>query len=134
VWLTERLSRVRTYNLPSRTLESLERLLGDSRVAKKKAASNESVWGPEWIPLPSGSRLHRDDLAKWEGRGCWKCGEVVFNIYESGSGVACPSCVRKRTKDDDGNWREVKLYGKFDMITMSVVQTFQVKEGEDNGT
>lgn len=82
----------------------------------------KAMWGKEWIKLPSGSYLHRADLAKWEGKGCPKCGETVFNIYQSGNGVACPNCVWKR----DGI-----LYGKFDMVAMRVTKIFQVNEGKD---
>lgn len=86
------------------------------------------VWGPEWIRLPSGSHLHRDDL----GQGCSKCGETVFNIYGSGEGVACPHCVKKRVKSEDGSWRECTVYGKFDMVAMRVVKVFKRanREGE----
>ena len=98
-------------------------------MAKRK--TKELVWGPEWIKLPTGSYLHRDDLAKYEGKGCNKCGETVFNIYESGNGVACPKCVKKRTKDDDGNWKEARLCGKFDMVEMRVTQVFKHSESEE---
>jgi hypothetical protein len=95
---------------------------------------SEDIWGPEWIELPSGSRLHRADLAKWDRRGCWKCGETVFNIYGTGDGVACPHCVRKRTKDENGNWRVPEVVGKFDMVAMRVTEVFKQKAREDHGS
>jgi hypothetical protein len=79
----------------------------------------------EHIRLPSGSFVHRPTLESWEPKGCHKCGETVFNIYPPGMGVACPNCVRRPRNPDT---REpLPIYGKFDMVSLEVVEVLRVK-------
>lgn len=86
----------------------------------------QTDWGPDHIPLPSGSFVHRPTLEAWEPKGCHKCGETVFNIYPPGMGVSCPNCVRTpRNPDTKANY---PVFGKFCMVTLKVVQVFKVKE------
>jgi hypothetical protein len=99
-------------------------------VAGKPSVREKSKWGQDHIPLPSGSFLHRPTLEAWNPRGCHQCGDTIFNIYPPGRGVSCPKCVRN-PKDPETK-EPYPVHGKFCMVTLKVVQVFEVREDDGN--
>lgn len=88
------------------------------------------LWGPEWIRLPGGTGLHRDD-----SQVCRDCGSPRMTVirYEirnqaderiaANTVVACKTCTRHWQRHDSGRrplWREL---GEVDMRTGTVYQT-----------
>jgi hypothetical protein len=89
-------------------------------------AGRKAVEDSEHIPLPSGSFVHRPTLEAWEIKGCNTCGETIFNIYPNGFGVSCPKCCKRPR--DSATKEPVPIYGKFNMVTLEVVQVFRVRK------
>lgn len=92
---------------------------------RPKFIEGQENWGPDHIPLPSGSYLHKPTLFQWNPRACHKCGETVFNIYPAGMGVSCPKCCKVPRHPDTR--APYPVMGKFDMTTLTVVQVFSVR-------
>jgi len=84
-----------------------------------------SQWGEEWIVLPDGDAIHRDDLGP-----CAECGQVEFRIYASEQttsagkrthlNVACPNCVKP-------------AWERKDRMSGEVLRTAEIAVGWFNG-